>query len=549
MLREREGNGEFDSSSFARTGVVGPLRVLPAEETPQLLAALRDAEAPLDWMKGWAASSEAYYRIGTNPTLLDVIGELLGSDVMLCGANLIERDPGQDHEWHIDVHLAQAGGSAVTVWIGLENTTPETSLDVVPGSHRIGTSPQEIAVSRGTTIGKGNDRVLGWAQEHDPEASVVRVGATDGEAVIIDASVWHGSLHAGDTTRVALLLHYATPDKPVRLHGAGHDWPYEFVEDPLPPCVMVSGEDRFRRNRIVPPPAGVGEATSRLIPLDRAAVIGPPGWKPMAGFKGPTNTLPELTVKHHRIGAGPPDTDREFHSYEQIVVALNDGGDYELGPAPHPFTFPVNAGTVVYVPPGTEHRLSAPEEAEHIHLDIAWEGVRRDHAVPWGAARFELSDIAPDPEQLAERKRSAFELGSGPTATIDGMRLLLVDMEPGFVGEPDVDDYDAVVVVLAGAINTLDGRANAGDVVLYGAGETHQISVSGDEPVRLFIAELRGGGGSPARTGGRAAKKRAVGGSLASPLRRKAVDALPRSVRIELRRRRRALRMLRSRLR
>jgi hypothetical protein len=90
---------------------------------------------------------------------------------------------------------------------------------------------------------------LAAAKAQALEAKVVRVPVRPGEFFLFHGQLWHGSHNTGDNTRIAMIIHYSRPDARVRI-------PLNF-DDPVrwhpwqPPCVMVSGVDKFQMNRMV----------------------------------------------------------------------------------------------------------------------------------------------------------------------------------------------------------------------------------------------------------------------------------------------------------
>jgi hypothetical protein len=90
---------------------------------------------------------------------------------------------------------------------------------------------------------------------------------SDGEALIFDGRLWHGSYNALEKeTRLALLLQNAKADRPVRIHDPKQlEWPFRFLESPRPPVVCVSGQGDGSINRLVPPPAADHETCSVLV--------------------------------------------------------------------------------------------------------------------------------------------------------------------------------------------------------------------------------------------------------------------------------------------
>jgi hypothetical protein len=55
----------------------------------------------LDWEKGLAATSRAYYEVATQPAILDVVSEVLDGDVILWGASIQRRVPKAVHPCRI----------------------------------------------------------------------------------------------------------------------------------------------------------------------------------------------------------------------------------------------------------------------------------------------------------------------------------------------------------------------------------------------------------------------------------------------------------------
>jgi ectoine hydroxylase-related dioxygenase (phytanoyl-CoA dioxygenase family) len=90
-----------------------------------------------------------YYEIATRPEVLDVVAELLGGPVILWGASIQHRAPNEAHPWHSDIESSDPESRTVSVWIGLENTTPESSLQVLPYSHRFGVTVQQLRQENG----------------------------------------------------------------------------------------------------------------------------------------------------------------------------------------------------------------------------------------------------------------------------------------------------------------------------------------------------------------------------------------------------------------
>lgn len=232
-------------------------QVLSVHECSEFLRQTAGGPAPLDWIKGHGASSPAFYEIAARPAIVDLVAEVLGEDVMLWGASLLSKAPGAVHPWHTDIESAACNGKAVSIWIGLENTTLESSLTFVSYSHRFGVTVQEERRSRGKSRAETNNTdILEWAQKRDPRARLVQLEMNDGDALLFDGRLWHSSNNLSKRVRRALLLQYATPTTPIRIADLNYlDWPFRYLEEPLPPCMMVRGRGESDVNRILPPPA------------------------------------------------------------------------------------------------------------------------------------------------------------------------------------------------------------------------------------------------------------------------------------------------------
>src|ERR1051325_11083958 len=97
------------AAEFGEVGYAGPLKVLSAEDCREFLrAAGRERQRP-EWSKGHAAVSPVFHRIATHPVLVSALRRLLGENVLLWGASLLVRQPGQTHPWHTDIETADAG--------------------------------------------------------------------------------------------------------------------------------------------------------------------------------------------------------------------------------------------------------------------------------------------------------------------------------------------------------------------------------------------------------------------------------------------------------
>lgn len=174
----------------------------------------------------------------------------------------------------------------------------KASLRFIPGSHRIGKPLQQIAAERGVARGdRTADVALAWASEVQADAEIVSPDMADGDVLLFDGRLWHGSLNEGERTRRALLLQYAAAGQDVRIPtDQGFDWPFAFT-DKLAPVIRVlstatAGEQAFGTPAPFPPETALAEPfASRIVP----APNGHP-WKAHHLFRGQTAHVDRLAA-------------------------------------------------------------------------------------------------------------------------------------------------------------------------------------------------------------------------------------------------------------
>ena len=84
------------SQAFSDRGYLPPVHLFDERECEAILAGLTgDQPPPKDWDKGWAATSPEFFRLAVHDDILDLVTDLLGDDVLLWGASLLVRRPGE----------------------------------------------------------------------------------------------------------------------------------------------------------------------------------------------------------------------------------------------------------------------------------------------------------------------------------------------------------------------------------------------------------------------------------------------------------------------
>lgn len=243
------------AEKFAKDGYADPAIVFSPDECRDIMAAIRsEPKKPIVWMKGWAANCPSYYRPAADPRVVDLVRPTLGDDIILWGASLVIRRENMVHVFHTDVESRATDGGFATVWIGLENTTRESGLKFIPGSHLYGRTVQEMNRERGVKRANTSDETtLDAAKTFGPDAHIVQPEVNNGVALPFDGRIWHGSHNASHSTRTAILLQYARADRPVHVPDT-YDWPFTARANVRPPVIVVSGTAPKGVNRVVEPP-------------------------------------------------------------------------------------------------------------------------------------------------------------------------------------------------------------------------------------------------------------------------------------------------------
>jgi quercetin dioxygenase-like cupin family protein len=495
--------GETARTLFEERGYPDPVRVLSSEECEQLRGTIAEVlpETP-DWHKGNAGCSRAFYEAATHHAVIDLVTSLLGEDVLLWGASVISRAPGAVHPWHSDIESSSAPpGKTVSVWMGLRHTTHDSSLLVIPYSHRFGITVQEARSRVGRKRGEiGDEEILAWARERDGRSRIVNPELTDGEAIAFDGRIWHGSRNTSEETREALLLQYCTPDVTIRIPDLTQlDWPFRYRKFKRPGCIVVSGTAARSANRIVAPPsAGNGPSTRRLtsrscplrIPL---APDNEKGWKPYPILEGQTARLGYISCHASVLSTGHSPHPPHKHNEEELLLLLAGEVDLIL-PAQKRITGSerkrLRPGQFVYYPANFAHTLETISQTPANYLMFKWlAGSSGAHSrLPFG--QFDASSGPPDTS--AEAGFRMHVLFEGATDYLHKLHCHASTLAPGAGYEPHADPYDVGIVVLEGEIETLGKRATAHDVIFCTAGEFHGMRNTGDCTVKYIVFEFHG---------------------------------------------------------
>lgn len=505
LLRMVEQPAECIQAQLATRGFADPVAVFSDEECSWLLENLeRATEAPADWFKGRAVTSRAFYDAAVDWRIVSRISAALGEDAMLWGASLVLREPRQVHPWHSDIESCASSGRAVSVWIGLCGTRPETSLKVMPGSHRLDITVQEKAWQKGKRRHEIQEEdVIDWARECGLAGDPRLVPMRDGEALFFDGRLWHGSNNLSpDLTRTALLLQYASVETPIRIPELGQcEWPFRFLESPRPKCLMVKGRDRAGINSMVPPPMLQGAVGAHRLRSTVSQFVVPheageaPGWRTRHQFRGRTAVVADLSCHVSALDPGRCPHLPHQHPEEEILVVLD--GEVEvvlpgLDSGPEGGCRRLRAGQFAYYPAGFYHSLVATSQQPACYLMLKWFSDPSAYGPPLGPGVFTAFGRGAH-EVRGSDGCTTTHVFEGPTAWLSSLHCHATVLEPGAGYPPHADPYDVVIVVLEGEVETLGLPVPSRGVIFCAAGEPHGMNNPGSTPARYLVFELHGG--------------------------------------------------------
>ena len=487
----------FDFADFQEIGFFGPFGVFAPAQCRLIANHLRETPRikPAEWSKGKAVTDHFWYELATQPALLNVLKQVLGDNVILWGARLVRREPGQAHPWHTDIESSCADGGFASVWIGLENTCAQTGLQLVTRSHALGKTIQQIAQEHGASRGSASpETVLAWAQEIDPSAELTQPEIGDGEAIVFDGRLWHGSYNSLQSeTRSALLLQYARADRPVRLTDPKQlEWPFRFLPDPLPPVIAVAGEGNGALNRVVPAPRPSGKTASALVsgihpmplPLEEDTDR---GWRPHHIFRGTTQNLDHVTCHMSILSAGKSPHLPHAHAEEELLIVLDGEADLIVSEGARldgATAKRARRGDLIYYAPYQHHTIHNPSAAPVTYLMLKWRAGATD-AVP--SAQLFHYDLTPK----TAKPRWSDSLFKLATPSLSRFASHVTVLQPGAGYEPHADSYDVAILLLEGEVETLGRRVIATSFVYHGAGELHGMWNVGVAPACYLVFELQ----------------------------------------------------------
>lgn len=487
--------------SLARDGFSAPVRLFTQDQCARIVRHwlhVKNQQPPMG-RKGRAHSDRFFYDLAMRPKILSLLRPALGDDIVLWGACIVMREPGRVHAWHTDIE-SSVGDGFVSIWVGLQHTVRESSLKMISRSHAFGKPVQRVAHEHGVPIRTASDEtVLEWARAFDPAADIYQFDMTDGDAVLFDGRLWHGSKNLAEGgTRKALLLQYAAArQRAPKPDFTSVEWPFRF-EERLPPVLVVSGSESAVVNPVAPPPKpdrrnGVHTLCKPLeFPLaeDREK-----GWKPYPILRGTTPNAPYMSA--HISVLSPGNTPHPPHSHveEEILIVLDGDAEILLGDSADPARARVErvaAGTFAYYPAYQFHTIRNASERPVTYLMFKWRGppIETDGQATTQIVRF--SDVLTAPGPVPEKGFRSEKIFESPTGYLRRLQSHITALEPGGGYAPHEDAHDVAIVMLSGKVQAAGTTLGPQGLYYFAAGESHGMKNVGDGPARYLVFEFHG---------------------------------------------------------
>jgi quercetin dioxygenase-like cupin family protein len=257
------------------------------------------------------------------------------------------------------------------------------------------------------------------------------------------------------------------------------------------PTIVVTGRGEEAVNTVSPPPACV-ESPYRLtscverieLPEATASAV-----NRRSLLVGPTSLLNSLEIHCSMLAAGQRAHAPHRHSEESLLLGFDGAFEVLASECPgfeDPRVYPVSRGSLIYQPSYEQHCVGNSGEAAASYLVLAWRGPALETDDPAPATVIAAEPSRPEDTQ-SFRRDVLFER---PTAYLEKLHVHMSTLQPGAGYAPHVDDYDVVIVLLSGTVETLGRIVTARSLIYYAAGEPHGLRNVGHDVARYAVVEF-----------------------------------------------------------
>lgn len=486
------------SEQFLKNGFTSPVQLLSNSTRELLLRHWRFGKLrAIKPFKSLATVDPLIWDVASTPETQSILRAILNEDIVLWGACILERPEGYVHPWHTDMESHDPSGGFASLWIALQNTARGSSLKFVPGSHLFGHTVQESRSLRQLARDAATDQdILMMAKEFNPNATIEQPECQDGDGIIFDGRIWHGSDNAANRgLRTGLLLQYAKASRPVRaVDMTSLDWPICYSAIAMP-VIPLGGTPDFKANQLISPPveaqAVVGFHGRQLaLPLAQSQE----GWLAHPILKGSTPNLRAIACHASGLKSGKSPHPPHRHLEEELLIILDgeaelllpemdgDGAATEVTRRER-----LAAGGFAYYPAYQWHTLTNCGRGPLSYLMLKWSGE------PTGLDGLLELSVHGGTTASDNGKPFKADFGfEGPTNFLSRLHSHTTTLAPNAGYSMHNDSHDVVILVFSGRIAVNSMEFGVGGFVFCPGQVPHDMRNVSDELAQYLVFEFHG---------------------------------------------------------
>ncbi len=133
------------ASNYQRDGYLPAIQIISEQEAGEHRRQLEEVESELGslhYQFKIHTVLRSAYELATNPTMLDIVEELIGPDILLYSTSFIIKEAmSKSHvSWHQDLtYWGLSSEEQVSAWLALSPATEQSGcMHMLPGSHKHG---------------------------------------------------------------------------------------------------------------------------------------------------------------------------------------------------------------------------------------------------------------------------------------------------------------------------------------------------------------------------------------------------------------------------
>jgi mannose-6-phosphate isomerase-like protein (cupin superfamily) len=487
-----------DVDAFSRDGFLGAVPIFNPSECADLFRLVTSSGRgkPIEWTKGHAATHPSFYNAAADLRLINLVKPIIGPNVILWGARTVTKKVGDVHAFHTDIEASSPTGRFASIWIGLNNTSRQSGLKFVRGSHLFGKAVQQLENETGLQ-NVGDETILEWAKQFTPNPELVQPDVADGLALVFDGRVWHGSHNAtGTFARTALLVQYASADQSVFIPEGFDTWPPAFDRQRRPPVIVVTGSPTPEINRVVDPPL-VHRYDKLANSIHRLESNPSAEQKPFVSvrhFEGETEVLDYIESHTSVLAPGATPHPLHWHEEEEYLVVVSGEASLHIADNAEGKNETVEVmrpGDFIYYPAFRHHTLINTGSSPLLYTMLKW----RNHSPKTNFDPSPQAQVFRTGEEVLKTTsdtRYYRKLFDERTHWLHKAHAHVSIMPPGHGYKAHEDAHDVCIVLLSGTVETLGSQVTAPAVLFHPSGESHGLACIGDTPARYIVFEFHG---------------------------------------------------------